>query len=264
MTLKENYKNVIVTAKQEDMYLRELELPSNDNRRNPRIIDQWWVEQNYIDNESMQRYLRMLVQGKYSVYGFCGQENYCTVNVDADPRSKANVKQEFFTYLDTIEDESVDVFITDPLFVFEDDQESLEAIYKTFVTLLKRKENDLEENYRNTVSKLFTNKPVKDGFLNANKAHWENAMRKYGLQEDVIEKAKSSRLWGHNMEWQREVYNKIKPGGVSVMKRNIANVNTMAKIPQMFYVFDSRPSAHIVRFDWKFADENEIRGRTRI
>lgn len=209
-----------------------------DKRSNPRISNQNWVELKYIDNESMQRKLRNFVKGKFSVYLFCGQENYCTLNVDADPRSKANLVMEGFQFLESLKDNSVDVFIFDPLFVFISDE------------------------------KFHSNAPtrIKDGFYNANKKHWENAMREYGLPEEVIYQAMKSDLFGHNMELQRTIYKKLKPGGVAISKRGMANCNTMSKVPELYYVHDSRPSAHIVRFDWKESDEDEqdLNGRTRI
>ncbi len=200
---------------------------NEDGRRNARIEKSNWVEMRYIDNESMQRELRNFVKNKFSVYLFCGQENYCSLNVDADPRSKANLLMEGLTFLESLQDESVDVIIADPLFVMEDDEQ------------------------------------IKDGFYNANKSHWEKAMRDYGLSEEVITQAKRSKLFGHNMEFQRTLFKKIKPGGVVITKRGMANCNTMSKIPQLYYVHDSRPSAHIVRFDWKH-EEDELNGRTRI
>lgn len=207
-----------------------------DRRSNPRISNQNWVEMRYIDNESMQRKLRIFVKGKFSVYAFCGQENYCTLNVDADPRSKANLVTEVLTFLESLQDNSVDVFIFDPLFVFIDDEA-------------------LDSEGR-----------IKDGFYNANAKAWENAMRKYGLSEEVIAQAKRSPLFGHNMELQRTIFNKVKPGGVVISKRGMANCNTMSKIPELYYVHDSRPSAHIVRFDHKESEEDEadLNGRTRI
>lgn len=190
----------------------------------------------YIDNESMQRELRNFVRNKFSVYLFCGQENYCTLNVDADPRSKANLLVEGLTFLENLQDNSVDVFIFDPLFVFIND-EAMDSEGK-----------------------------IKDGFYNANKLHWEKAMRDYGLSEEVIEQAKKSDLFGHNMELQRAIYQKIKPGGTVISKRGMANCNTMSKVPELYYVHDSRPSAHIVRFDHKESEEDEqdLNGRTRI
>lgn len=190
----------------------------------------------YIDNESMQRELRNFVKNKFSVYLFCGQENYCTLNVDADIRSKANMIMEGLTFLESLKDNSIDVFIIDPLFIFIDDEA------------------------------LDSEGEVKDGFYNANKKHWEKAMRKFGLSEEMIEQAKKSDLFGHNMELQRTIFKKVKPGGVVISKRGMANCNTMSKIPQLYYVYDSRPSAHIVRFDWKESeeDENDLDGRTRI
>ena len=195
-----------------------------DNRSNARITNQNWVEMRYIDNETMQLELRNFVRNKYSIYLCCGQEDYCTVNVDADPRSKANIKTEVLTFLESLKDNSVDVLIWDGLFVFIDN-ESLDSEGK-----------------------------VKDGFYNANKTAWEKAMRKYGLSEDIIAQSKKSDLFGHNMRLQQTLYEKVKPdGGVVVTKRGMANCNTMSKIPQIYYVHDSRPSAHIVRFDWKSA-----------
>lgn len=207
-----------------------------DKRANPRITNQNHVEMRYLDNESLQRELRNFVKNKFSIYLFCGQEDYCTLNVDADPRSKANVIMEGLKFLESIQDNSVDVFIFDPLFIFIDD-EALDSEGK-----------------------------VKDGFYNANAKAWENAMKKYGLSEEVIAQAKESPLFGHNMELQRTIYKKVKPGGVVISKRGMANCNTMSKIPQLYYVHDSRPSAHIVRFDWKESeeDENDLNGRTRI
>ena len=201
---------------------------NEDGRRNPRIAEQNWVEMRYIDNESMQRELRNLVKNKFSVYLFCGQESYCTLNIDADTHSKANLLMEGLTFLEKLKDESVDILICDPLFVMEADEQ------------------------------------IKDGFYNANKAHWEKAMRDYGLSEQIIAQAKLSKLFGHNMEFQRTLFKKVIPGGVVITKRGMANCNTMSKIPQLFYVHDSRPSAHIVRFDWKHEDEDELNGRTRI
>jgi len=207
-----------------------------DKRANPRITDQGHIEIRFIDNESMQRELRNFVKNKFSVYLFCGQEDYCTINVDADPRSKANFKMEGLQFLKALEDNSVDVFIFDPLFIFIDN-ESLDSEGK-----------------------------VKDGFYNANVKAWENAMRKYGLSEEVITQAKKSPLFGHNMELQRTIYKKVKPGGVAISKRGMANCNTMSKLPQLYYVHDSRPSAHIVRWDWKESEEDEsnLKRRTKI
>jgi hypothetical protein len=207
-----------------------------DNRANPRITEQDWVEMRYVDNESLQRELRNFVKNKYSVYLFCGQENYCTLNVDADPRSKANLVMEGLSFLEKLADNSVDVFIFDPLFVFIDD-ESMDSEGK-----------------------------VKDGFYNANAVAWERAMKKYGLSDKVILEAKQSPLFGHNMELQRTIFKKVKPGGVVISKRGMANCNTMSKLPQLYYVHDSRPSAHIVRFDWKESDQNEmeLERRTKI
>ena len=118
-----------------------------DKRSNPRIPNQNWVEMRYIDNESMQRKLRIFVKGKFSVYLFCGQENYCMLNVDADPRSKANLVMEALTFLESLQDNSVDIFIFDPLFVFIDD-EAMDSEGK-----------------------------IKDGFYNANERAWEKAAR---------------------------------------------------------------------------------------
>jgi len=204
-----------------DLDLGELEL---DNRTNARVSNQNLVEMRYIDNETMQLELRNFVRNKYSIYLCCGQEDYCTVNVDADIRSKANVKMEVLTFLESLKDNSVDVIIWDGLFVFIDN-ESLDSEGK-----------------------------VKDGFYNANKKSWENAMRKYGLSEEIITQSMQSELFGHNMKLQQTLYEKVKPNsGCVVTKRGMANCNTMSKIPQLYYVHDSRPSAHIVRFDWKSA-----------
>jgi len=134
---------------------------------------------------------------------------------------------EGLAFLESLEDNSVDVLICDPLFVFVDDE-------------------DLDSEGK-----------VVDGFYNANKKHWENAMRKSGLSEEIIEQAKKSALFGHNMEFQRMLYRKVKPGGVVITKRGMANCNTMSKLPQIYYVYDSRPSAHHVRFDWKESEEDE-------
>jgi hypothetical protein len=207
-----------------------------DHRVNPRITNQNFVEMRYIDNESLQRELRNFVKNKFSVYAFCGQEHYCTLNVDADPRSKANLIMEVLTFLESLQDNSIDVFIFDPLFVFIDD-EALDSEGK-----------------------------IKDGFYNANSKAWEKAMRKYGLSEEIIAQAKKSPLFGHNMELQRTIFKKVKPGGVAISKRGMANCNTMSKLPQLYYVYDSRPSAHIVRFDWKESDQDEsdLKRRTRI
>lgn len=195
-----------------------------DNRTNARVSTQNSVEMRYLDTETMKLELRNFVRNKYSIYFCCGQQDYCTVNVDADPKSKANVKMEVLTFLESLKDNSVDVIIWDGLFVFIDDE-------------------DLDSEGK-----------VVDGFYNANKKHWENAMRKFGLSEDIIEQSKKSALFGHNMRLQQTLYEKVRPdGGVVITKRGMANCNTMSKIPQLYYVHDSRPSAHIVRFDWKSA-----------
>ncbi len=206
-----------------------------DSRINQRIADQNAVEMRYIDNETMQLELRNFVRNKFSVYLFCGQQDYCTLNVDADPRSKANMIMEGLQFLESIHDNSLDVLICDPLFVFIED----EAL-------------DVEGK-------------VMNGFYNANKKAWENAMRKYGLSEDIIQQSMKSELFGHNMELQRKLYDKVKEGGCVITKRGLANCNTMSKIPQLFYVYDSRPSAHIVRFDWKDSDyKNSNRLKRRL
>jgi len=206
-----------------------------DNRINGRVANQNSVEMRYIDNETIQLELRNFVKNKFSIYLCCGQQDYCTLNVDADLRSKANFIMEALSFLESLKDNSIDVIIWDGLFVFIED-ESLDAEGK-----------------------------VMNGFYNANKKAWENAMRKYGLSEEIIQQSMKSKLFGHNMELQRTLFNKVKEGGCVVTKRGLANCNTMSKVPQLFYVYDSRPSAHIIRFDWKDSDyKNSSRLKRRL
>jgi len=76
---------------------------------------------------------------------------------------------------------------------------------------------------------------------------WEKAI-KDGL---IPESMKKSKYWGHPNEWQRAFWNLLEPGGLLVMKRPIVNINVLSKLPVLYYVHDSRPSAVIVRLDQK-------------
>lgn len=176
-------------------------MPSKDGRRNALVKKQRWIEMGYIDNISMDDYIKFIIKGKYSVYGFSGQSTLGTVRIDFRKDTNATLIGDFFVILDEIKDNSVDVFIIDPIF-------------------------DL---------------------LNPNPNVWLSLIKK-GL---IPESTKHTRYFGHPHLWQGEVLKKVAPGGIMISKRNIQNTNTLTNNPQMFYVFDSRPMAHIVRIDHK-------------
>lgn len=190
--------------------------------QNARVKHQNFVPMEYIDCNRMTKFLKKEIRKyDFSCYLFSGNEDYCTLNIDGNPNSKANLVTDAFTFLENLKPNTVDCFIADPIFTMF---ESIDG-----------------DQYQ----------VVKDGFLNANKHHWEKAMRDTNVDERIIKLAMASSLFGHNMAWQGMMYEKLKPGGVVITKRNIANCNTMSQIPQLFYVHDSRPFAHILRFDYK-------------
>lgn len=76
---------------------------------------------------------------------------------------------------------------------------------------------------------------------------WKSLIKK-GL---MPKSAEDTKYFGHPHLWQAEAFKKVKPGGMMITKRNIANTNVLSKIPQMWYVHDARPMAHIVRLDRK-------------
>lgn len=174
---------------------------SKDARRNACVENQQWIPMQYIDNMSMNRYIGKVCEGKYSVYGFSGQSEVGTLRIDFRKSSNANLIGDFFALLDDIPDESVDVFIVDPLF----------------------------------------------GCYNPSRALWMSLVKKGLMPKSSV----NSRYFAHPHLWQKEVLKKVKPGGLMISKRNIANTNVLTEFPQMFYVKDSRPMAHIVRIDHK-------------
>lgn len=82
---------------------------------------------------------------------------------------------------------------------------------------------------------------------NPNRNVWLSLIKKKMLPKSSVK----SELFGHPNRWQQEIFKKVKPGGIMISKRNIANVYGIPGIPQMFYVHDTRPMAHIVRIDHK-------------
>lgn len=82
---------------------------------------------------------------------------------------------------------------------------------------------------------------------NPNPKVWEKLIRTGKMPESV----RKSKYFGKNHAWQKRAFELVKPGGVLITKRNIANTNVLTKIPTMWYVGDNRSSAFIVRLDWK-------------
>jgi len=178
-------------------------MPAKDGRRNALVKNQKWDELVYIDSMSMDQYIEAMTRGKkFTVYGFSGQSTHCTLRIDWDKESKANLVGDFFVILDTIADESVDVFMVDPIF---------EIMY------------------------------------NPNPAVWLKGIKDGRMPESTL----STKYFGHPNNWQAAVFDKVKPGGMMISKRDIRNTNVLSKEPQMFYVHDSRPMAIIVRIDQK-------------
>lgn len=92
-------------------------MPAKDGRRNALVKNQQWNELVYIDSMSMDQYIEAMTRGKkFTVYGFSGQSTQCTLRIDWDKDSNANLIGDFFVLLDQIKDNSVDVFIVDPIF----------------------------------------------------------------------------------------------------------------------------------------------------
>lgn len=176
-------------------------MPSKDGRRNALVKNQRWIEMGYIDNISMDNYIKFVSKDKYSIYGFSGQSELGTLRIDFRKDTNANLIGDFFVLLDEIKNNSVDVFIVDPIF-------------------------DL---------------------YNSNPKVWSSLIKKGMLPEST----RHTKYFGHCHEWQRAVFEKVKPGGIMISKRNMPNTNVLTQLPQMFYVCDSRPMAHIVRIDHK-------------
>lgn len=176
-------------------------MPSKDGRRNACVENQMWTQMVYIDNMSMNRFIKKVTTGKNSVYGFSGMSEVGNLRIDFNKKSNANLIGDFFELIDDIPNKSVDVFIVDPLF----------------------------ELY------------------NPNPHVWSSLIKRGKMPEST----RNTRFFGKNHKWQGEVWKKVVPGGIMVSKRNMPNTNVLSKLPQMFYVHDSRPMAHIVRIDHK-------------
>jgi hypothetical protein len=95
---------------------------------------------------------------------------------------------------------------------------------------------------------VFMLDPIFEIFYNPNPAVWEKAIR-----DDRIPKTmKNFPDWfGHPNKWIHAVFEKVKPGGLLIQKRDIRNINGLSTNPKLFYVHDSRPMAYIVRIDQK-------------
>ena len=76
---------------------------------------------------------------------------------------------------------------------------------------------------------------------------WKKLIKR-GLMPKSSEK---TRFFGHPHLWQKVAFQKVKQGGLFVSKRNIASTQVLSKWPQLWYVHDTRPMAHIVRLDRK-------------
>ena len=178
-------------------------MPCKDGRRNALVKKQRWIEMQYIDNISMEEYIKDQIKNKHSIYGFSGQSLLGNIRIDFRKNSNANLIGDLFELLKDIPDNSVDVFIIDPPF------ELYNPNLNVWLSLIKKGMVPLT---------------------------WLNS---------------KSKLLGHPNLWQQEIFKKVKPGGIMISKRNIANVYGLSKIPQLFYVHDTRPMAHIVRIDHK-------------
>jgi len=92
-------------------------MTAKDGRRNALVKNQQWNELVYIDSMSMDQYIEAMTRGKkFTVYGFSGQSTQCTLRIDFDKDSNANLIDDFLVALQKIPDNSVDVFIVDPIF----------------------------------------------------------------------------------------------------------------------------------------------------
>ena len=95
---------------------------------------------------------------------------------------------------------------------------------------------------------VFVLDPIFEIFFNPNKAVWEKAVRDLRITATM----KDYPDWfGHPNKWVHAVFDKVKPGGLLIQKRDIRNINGLSKNPKLFYVHDSRPMAYIVRIDQK-------------
>ncbi len=90
--------------------------------------------------------------------------------------------------------------------------------------------------------------PIFEIYYNPNKAVWEKAVR----DDRIPASMKDFPDWfGHPNKWIHAAFEKVKPGGLLIQKRDIRNINGLSKNPTLFYVHDARPMAYIVRVDQK-------------
>lgn len=177
-------------------------MPCKDNRANAKVKKQRWELMTYIDNISMTKVIKhQASKVKNSIYGFSGISTECNIRIDYRKNSNATIQADFFEVLDEIPNESVDLFVIDPLF----------------------------ELY------------------NPGPRIWQSLVKKGLMPKSSL----NTRFVNRPHYWQQVVFEKVKRGGMLISKRNIANTNVLSQIPQLWYVHDARPFAHIVRFDRK-------------